>query len=134
LFESKGQTLLVSLPEGHFPVLGDAARLEQVLINLLSNAHKYTPEDSTTQVRLFRSGDECLVTVRDNGPGVPEGEHDLIFNRFFRSSMHRTDRTASTGLGLPIARKIAEMHKRHLTAEPAPGGGTIFTLVLPQPG
>jgi signal transduction histidine kinase len=134
LFESKGQALLVSMPESYFPVQGDAARLEQVLINLLSNAHKYTPEGSTTQVRVFRSGDECVVTVKDNGPGVPEGEHDLIFNRFFRSSMHRTDRTASTGLGLPIARKIAEMHKGRLTAEPAPGAGTIFTLALPIAG
>ncbi|MDQ5824608.1 MAG: GAF domain-containing protein [Chloroflexota bacterium] len=134
LFESKGQALLVSMPESYFPVQGDAARLEQVLINLLSNAHKYTPEGSTTQVRVFRSGEECVVTVKDNGPGVPEGEHDLIFNRFFRSSMHRADRTASTGLGLPIARKIAEMHKGHLVAEPAPGVGTVFTLSLPIAG
>ncbi|HEX8229239.1 MAG TPA: GAF domain-containing protein [Chloroflexia bacterium] len=134
LFESKGQTLLVSMPESHFPVQGDAARLEQVLTNLLSNSHKYTPEGSTTQVRVFRSGEECVVTVKDNGPGVPDGEHELIFGRFFRSSAHRSDRTASTGLGLPIARKIAEMHKGHLTAEPAPGGGTVFMLALPMVG
>ncbi|MEA2574833.1 MAG: two-component system, OmpR family, phosphate regulon sensor histidine kinase PhoR [Chloroflexia bacterium] len=134
LFDSKGQTLLVNMPESHFPVHGDADRLEQVLTNLLSNAHKYTPEGSITQVRVFRSSEECIVTVKDNGPGVPEGEHDLIFNRFFRSSMHRSDRTASTGLGLPIARKIAEMHKGRLTAEPAPGGGTVFTLALPMVG
>jgi signal transduction histidine kinase len=134
LFESKGQTLLVSMPESHFPVHGDAARLEQVLINLLSNANKYTPEGATTHVRVFRSGAECVVAVRDNGPGVPEGEYELIFDRFFRSSAHRSDRTASTGLGLPIARKIAEMHKGRLAAEPAPGGGSIFTLALPIVG
>jgi signal transduction histidine kinase len=74
------------------------------------------------------------VTVRDNGPGVLEGEWETIFERFVRSSIHRNDRTASTGLGLPIARKIAEMHKGRLWAEPAPGGGSIFTLALPVAG
>jgi signal transduction histidine kinase len=120
------------MPEGHFTVQGDAARLEQVLINLLSNAHKYTPKGSITQVRVFRSGADCVVAVKDNGPGVPECENELIFGRFFRSSAYRSDRTASTGLGLPIARKIAEMHKGNLTAEPAAGGGTVFTLSVPM--
>jgi signal transduction histidine kinase len=100
-------------------------------MNLLSNANKYSPEGSTIEVRGTRTSDECLVTVRDNGSGVPESERELIFQNFYRSSMHRNDRTPSTGLGLPIARKIAEMHGGRLWVEPAQGGGSIFTLALP---
>jgi signal transduction histidine kinase len=131
MFDSKAQKLSVHLTEMACPVYGDRRRLEQVITNLLSNAHKYSPPGSPVEVRIMRSGDECLISVRDNGPGVPEGERELIFERFYRSSLHRTDRTSSTGLGLPIARRIAEMHGGRVWMEPAPGGGSIFTLSLP---
>jgi two-component system sensor histidine kinase TctE len=72
-----------------------------------------------------------LLSVRDNGPGVPEDEREAIFERFYRSSLHRNDRTASTGLGLPIARTVAELHKGSVWVEPAPGGGALFWLALP---
>ena len=112
-------------------VFADAQRVSQVLTNLLSNAHKYSPANSAIEVRTVRSGDECLVTVRDQGPGVPPEERELIFERFYRSTQHRQDRTPSTGLGLPIARKVAEMHKGRVCIEPAPSGGSVFTLALP---
>jgi len=131
LFDSKGQKLDVRLPEFRCRVRGDRQRLEQVVINLLSNANKYSPPGTQVEIRAVRSGNECLVTVRDRGPGVPVDEQELIFDRFYRSSMHRTDRTASTGLGLPIARKIAEMHRGRVWVDSAPGGGSIFTLALP---
>jgi signal transduction histidine kinase len=105
--------------------------LEQVVINLLSNANKYSPPDTEVEIRALRSARECMVTVRDTGPGVPADEREKIFERFYRSSQHRNDRTPSTGLGLPIARKIAEMHNGRVWVEGAPGGGSIFTLVLP---
>lgn len=131
LFTSREQTLAVHLPETHCEVLGDRRRLEQVLLNLLSNAYKYSPEGSPVELRSARSGEECMIMVRDSGPGVPPEEQELIFDRFYRSSLHRTDRTSSTGLGLPIARKIAELHKGRLWVEPAQGGGSLFTLALP---
>lgn len=131
LFDSKGQELVVHLPEVRCEVRGDEQRLEQVLINLLSNAHKYTPNGSKLEIRAGRSGGECHVTVRDNGPGIPPGEEEQIFERFYRSTRHRNDRTASTGLGLPIARAVAEMHGGRLWVESAPGGGSLFTLALP---
>jgi signal transduction histidine kinase len=123
LFESKNQKLGVRLPETYCGIRGDRQRLEQVVINLLSNANKYSPPGAQVEIRAIRSGDECLVAVRDGGPGVPADERELIFDRFYRSSLHRTDRTASTGLGLPIARKVAEMHRGLVWVEPAPGGG-----------
>lgn len=132
LFESEHQKLNVRLPETYCGIRGDRQRLEQVVINLLSNANKYSPPSTQVEIRAIRSGDECLVAVRDGGPGVPADERERIFDRFYRSSLHRTDRTASTGLGLPIARKVAEMHRGRVWVEPAPGGGSIFTLALPR--
>lgn len=134
LFESRKQRVDVRLPETYCGVRGDRQRLEQVVINLLSNANKYSPPGTQVEIRALRSGGECLVSVRDNGPGVPDEERERIFDRFYRSSLHRTDRTASTGLGLPIARKVAEMHRGQVWVDPAPGGGSIFTLSLPALG
>jgi signal transduction histidine kinase len=136
LLESKSQSAVRRLPELGCRIRGDRQRLEQVLLNLLSNAHKYSPTGSPIEVRLTRatvgSGrKECLVSVRDSGPGVPEEERERIFDRFYRSSVHRDDRTSSTGLGLPIARKIVELHGGRLWVEPAPGSGSIFTLAIP---
>ena len=131
LFDSKGQHLSLHLPEAYCAVRGDKQRLEQVLINLLTNAHKYSPPGSRVVVRGARAGNECVVSVRDNGPGVPPDEQERIFERFYRSSLHRQDRTASTGLGLPIARTVAEMHGGRLWLETAPDGGSIFMLALP---
>jgi signal transduction histidine kinase len=136
LLESKEQKAVLRLPELGCQVRGDRQRLEQVVINLLSNANKYAPPGSPVEVRIARStksdgSKECLVSVRDSGPGVPEDEREHIFERFYRSSIHRQDRTPSTGLGLPIARKVAEMHGGRVWVEPAPGGGSIFILALP---
>jgi signal transduction histidine kinase len=131
LFDSKGQHISLRLPEMYCAVRGDKRRLEQVLINLLSNAHKYSSTGSRVAVRVTRAGNECVVSVRDNGPGVPEEDREGIFERFYRSSLHRQDRTASTGLGLPIARAVAEMHGGRLWLEVAPEGGSIFNLALP---
>jgi signal transduction histidine kinase len=131
LFSSKDQRVSVHLPEVYCGVIGDAQRLEQVVINLLSNAHKYSPSGALVELRVARAGGQCLLSVRDNGPGVPEGEREAIFERFYRSSLHRQDRTASTGLGLPIARTVAELHRGRLWVESAPGGGSIFWLALP---
>jgi signal transduction histidine kinase len=134
IFESKHQKLDVRLPEYRCSVRGDRPRLEQVVINLLSNANKYSPPNTEVEIRCLRLGDECLVTVRDGGPGVPEDEREQIFERFYRSTLHRNDRTPSTGLGLPIARKVAEMHMGRVWVEPAPHKGSIFTLALPRVG
>ena len=131
LFESKGQPITLHLSENYCGIRGDRQRLEQVVINLLSNAHKYSPPNTPVEVRTTRSGGECYVSVRDNGPGVPEDERERIFERFYRSSIHRQDRTASTGLGLPIARKVAEMHHGRVWVERGSGKGSIFTLALP---
>ena len=131
LFASKNQQLTTHLPEAHYRVRGDRERLEQVLINLLSNAHKYSPPGAQVEVRGRRLDNECQLLVRDNGPGVPADERELIFERFYRSSRHREAGIPGTGLGLPIARTIAQLHRGRLWVEPAAEGGSIFALALP---
>lgn len=136
LFESKGQTLAMRLPETYCGVRGDSRRLEQAVVNLLSNASKYSPGGSQAEIRVVRSSGadtagECKIMVRDSGPGVPVDEQETVFERFYRSSIHRQDRTPSTGLGLPITRQIVELHGGRAWVESAQGGGSLFAIALP---
>ena len=112
---------------------GDRQRLEQVVINLLSNANKYSPPGTQIEIRAFRSGGECLITVRDSGPGVPADEREKIFDRFYRSSIHRTDRTASTGLGFADRPQSGRDAQRGgCGRSPRPAAEGFFTLALPH--
>jgi signal transduction histidine kinase len=107
----------------------DPQRIEQILNNLLSNAIRYTPEGGTIYIRLFREGDDVLITVRDTGPGIPEDALPHLFDRFYKFDKSRS-RHSGTGLGLSIARKLAQAHGGDLTACNHPRGGAVFTLRL----
>ena len=131
LLRGKDQALSVHLPEGSLWVHGDPTRLEQILVNLLANAHKYAPAGQPVEVRAGRVEGECRITVRDHGPGVPAAEQEHIFEPFYRSSLHQDGDIVGTGLGLPIARTIAHKHGGRLWVEAAPGGGSRFVLTLP---
>ncbi len=127
LFADKGQLLEVELPEA-LPVVGDARRLEQVLLNLLSNAHSHTPAGARTVVAGRLAGAEVRLAVADNGPGIPAGELGRIFERFYRLDTT----TRGSGLGLVVARSIVELHGGRLWAESRPGAGATFHLALPR--
>lgn len=117
--------------EGHpVVVAGDAARLHQVLANLLANARTHTPEGTTVTVSVHRDGDDAVLAVHDDGPGVDEAIKDDLFVRFARADRSRARKTGGTGLGLSIARAIAEAHGGSLTATSEPGD-TTFTVRLP---
>ncbi|MFO7654190.1 MAG: ATP-binding protein [Candidatus Krumholzibacteriia bacterium] len=104
----------------------DAARMRQVLVNLLRNARQATPDSATLPVISVRDGAGALVIeVRDFGPGLPAGQEARIFDPFF------TTRTTGTGLGLAVARRIVEHHGGTLTAATHPEGGAVFKLELP---
>ncbi len=123
----KQQTLELDLPTP-LPVNGDQGRLEQVICNLLGNAHHHTPPGTRISVVGRAAVKEIRLTVLDTGPGIPETEFDTIFTRF-----HRLDPNGSgSGLGLAIARRLTEAHGGWLWAEETPGGGTTFQLVLPR--
>ena len=110
-------------------VRGDAERLRQVLMNLLENAIKYSPEGDEVEVRAYSEDGRIRVDVRDNGPGIAREDQRLIFEKFGRVSSGHT--TSGTGLGLFIARSIAEAHGGSLDVTSAPERGATFTLDLP---
>ncbi len=130
LAERKGQRLHVALPPAPCYVEADPARLKQVVLNLLANAVQYTPPSGTLRVDLVPQDSQVIVSVHDTGPGVPADEREHIFERFYRSHRHETEPDGS-GLGLPIARMLVELHGGRLWYEDAPGGGSLFRFTLP---
>jgi signal transduction histidine kinase len=112
------------------PILGqwDRLRIEQVLMNIISNAIKYGA-GQPIQVSTTKAADSAVVTIVDNGPGIPENELSRIFERFERASSTR--HYGGMGLGLYVARQIAEAHGGTLTASNRPNRGACFTVRLP---
>jgi signal transduction histidine kinase len=110
-------------------VRGDRERLQQVLANLLDNAVKYSPAGGEVEVEALAEDGTIQVEVRDRGPGVAPEHHTLIFERFGRVSGEQAK--PGTGLGLFIARSIAEAHGGSLNVHSRPGNGAIFTLAIP---
>jgi two-component system, OmpR family, sensor histidine kinase KdpD len=106
----------------------DPVLLEQLFVNLLENAAKYTPSGSELEIGAAREGGTLAVDVADRGPGIPAGEEERIFERFQRGAHVGI---GGVGLGLPIAHAIAQVHGGRLTAANRPGGGTVFRLTLP---
>ena len=113
-------------------VRGDAERLRQVLTNLIDNAIKYSPAGDAIEVRAYADDGHVRVDVSDNGPGVAREDQRLIFEKFGRVTSGNT--RSGTGLGLFIARSIAEAHGGTLDVHSVPQHGATFTLALPGPG
>ncbi|WNG49764.1 PAS domain-containing protein [Archangium minus] len=112
-------------------VLGDRARLAQVLTNLLENALKYSPQKGPIRVTLTRSGADALVSVSDSGIGIPADQHEYLFERFFRARNAPISGFGGMGLGLYICRHIVERHGGHIWAESETGHGATFRFTLP---
>jgi two-component system sensor histidine kinase KdpD len=107
----------------------DPLLIEQVLINLLDNAIKYTPEGSPIEISASMEDRTLHVAVADRGPGFAPGEETRVFDKFYRGQAAGT--RSGAGLGLAIARGIVEAHGGRITAEPRPGGGALFRFSLP---
>ncbi|MDW8272346.1 MAG: heavy metal sensor histidine kinase [Bacteroidota bacterium] len=112
-------------------VIGDRHRLQQVVINLLDNALKYTPSGGTVQVTLRIEQQRVHLSVRDTGIGIPAEDLPYIFNRFYRVDKARSRKVGGTGLGLAIARWIVEAHGGTISVESIEGKGTTFHVQLP---
>jgi two-component system sensor histidine kinase KdpD len=108
------------------PVQIDAAQIERALANMLENALRFSPADSTVSVRAESRGTEVIVWIEDSGPGVPAADASAIFEPFRRST-----RSRGAGLGLAIARGFVEANGGRVWVESAPGGGASFALTLP---
>lgn len=118
--------------------LGDRARLEQMLMNLVVNGINHVRQGDSVHVALRRvdgSGPGVLcIEVRDSGPGIPADQRESVFERFRRLDPSRSRDTGGSGLGLPIARWIAEAHGGSIVLSEAAGGGCVFTVTLPAAG
>ncbi|MBF0625861.1 MAG: PocR ligand-binding domain-containing protein [Magnetococcales bacterium] len=114
-------------------VLGDPTRLRQVLLNLVANAVKFTPEGQITVGVARGSGPEIRFAVMDTGPGIPREKQEEIFQPFTQADTSITRRHGGTGLGLTICRRLAELMGGGITLVSAPGRGSTFTLTVPLP-
>ena len=124
--------VLLELPEEPVPFRGDQDAIERVVVNLLGNAVKFTPDDGRIDVRLsVEDGWLAVIEVSDTGIGIPPEEVHLLFSRFFRSSSATDHAVPGTGLGLSITRTIVEQHEGTISVHARPGGGTTFTVRLP---
>lgn len=115
------------------PARGDALRLRQAIEHLVSNAIKFTPHGRAIEVRVRRDGDNAVVEVLDQGPGLRDEDRKRLFGKFQRLSARPTGNEPSTGLGLSLAQRIAELHGGHIEAGNRERGGSRFALVLPLP-
>ncbi len=127
---NKRQDLRVTLAADLPDVLADRDRLAQVLINLLDNAVKFTPEDGRIDIAAVMEGGRIVITVRDTGVGIPPGEQERIFERFYRVDRSRDRREGGTGLGLAIAKHLTQAMGGSIEVESAPGSGTTFRISL----
>jgi signal transduction histidine kinase len=132
--ESAHQSLIARL-EPNLPLLEvEPDRIRQILVNLVTNAHEYSPEGAVVEVSARVVGPDLEIAVTDNGPGIPDDQLQFIFERFTRGDAGLTQRVGGTGLGLAISKSLVELHGGTITAESTLGKGSSFRFRLPVAG
>ncbi len=132
LFEQNDVELIKSIDEGLPQIIGDRDRLIQVVINLISNAAKFTNK-GFVYCKVRRTGSEITVSIMDSGTGISEAEQALIFEKFKQAGNTLTEKPQGTGLGLPICKEIVEHHGGQIWVESELGKGSNFSFRLPIP-
>jgi two-component system sensor histidine kinase KdpD len=125
----EGRQVEVRVPPSLPLVKLDAVMIEQVLVNLLENALKYTPEGSPLEVGADATASTATIWIGDRGPGIPPGEEERLFEKFHRAAPERAQ--SGVGLGLAICRAVIEAHGGSIWAANRPGGGAVFRFSLP---
>ncbi|WP_432823698.1 ATP-binding protein [Trichloromonas sp.] len=129
--EAKGQSLSLDLPANLPVVEGDPNRVVQVMVNLLSNACKYTPAGGRIGVSALREPGKLSIEVSDTGIGLSRKEQARLFTKFYRADNATTREVGGTGLGLWITRSLVELHGGTISVRSAPGAGSTFSVRLP---
>jgi len=129
--EEKGLNLLTKTAAGLPRIYLDPSRIKQVLSNLLSNSIKFTPEGGAITVEAFQQGDEIGVAVSDTGIGIKEEHQKNVFNEFYQCEDPYKRRFEGVGLGLPLSKKLVELHHGRIEMESTYGAGTKITFFLP---
>jgi len=134
LAEAAGLTVTTTMPDTPVPLRVDRNRIRQLLLNLVTNAVKYTGQGGEVSLGLADQGDRVTLTVGDTGIGIAAGDLPHIFDRFWRAdpARSRAGERPGTGLGLAITKWVAEAHGGAISAQSRPGRGTIFTVTLPR--
>jgi two-component system phosphate regulon sensor histidine kinase PhoR len=127
----QGVTMSAQLPPDLPPVRGDEERLDQLLMNLLHNAIKFSPDGGAVTITADEHPDAAVVSVRDEGVGIPARDQARVFERFYKVDRARQRGLGGTGLGLAIARHIAEAHGGRIWLESTEGEGSTFSFSLP---
>lgn len=127
-----GRTVDVALPSDLPLVRVDGTLLEQLLVNLLENAARYTPKGSPLRIEAGVHGERLRLVVADRGPGIPADEREHVFTKFYRGEGHR--HATGAGLGLAICRAIAHLHGGDILVQDRDGGGAAFVTTLPTGG
>ncbi|MCE1225336.1 MAG: phosphate regulon sensor histidine kinase PhoR [Geobacteraceae bacterium] len=128
---TKGIRLNATCPESVPKVLADQGQLEQVLLNLLDNAIKYTPDGGDIAIRTRQENKRVVIEVSDTGIGIPSKDLKRIFERFYRVDEGRSREQGGTGLGLAIVKHIVQLHGGEITVTSEAGKGSTFTVTLP---
>jgi signal transduction histidine kinase len=131
LFVRKRQQVIVSVPDEPMMALADPSRVEQVLLNLLSNANKYSPEGKKISVLSAMNGSGWRISVKDSGIGISNDDQVRIFDDF-EQVYTRGPNSSGTGLGLALVKRFVEMHGGQVEVESAPGEGSTFTVTFPR--
>jgi two-component system OmpR family sensor kinase len=124
----------IDIEHGDQPVVvpGDDARLHQVVANLLTNARVHTPPETPVTVQVAIAGDDAVIEVSDNGPGLTDDEKSHVFERFFRADPSRSRRLGGAGLGLAIVSAVVTAHGGQVDVRSEPGHGAAFIVRLPR--
>jgi signal transduction histidine kinase len=119
---------------GQMWIDGDEEALKQAVLNLLSNAEKYSPADRSIDVEVTGTEDRVLINIKDRGIGISPAEAKKIFREFYRADESLTSKVRGSGLGLTISQRIIQDHGGDIRYIPREGGGSIFQLSLPRKG
>jgi two-component system phosphate regulon sensor histidine kinase PhoR len=130
--ERQGVDLRIETQPGLPPVRGDGARLGQVVVNLVHNAVKFSPDGGDVIVRTVAEGDSVVTSIEDHGVGIPKAAQDRVFERFYKvDRARRRGEAGGTGLGLAIARHVVEQHGGRIWVQSTDGAGSTFSFALP---
>jgi two-component system phosphate regulon sensor histidine kinase PhoR len=133
--ERQGVDLRIETQPGLPAVRGDGARLGQVVVNLVHNAVKFSPDGGDVIVRTMAQGDSVVTSIEDHGVGIPKAAQDRVFERFYKvDRARRRGEAGGTGLGLAIARHVVEQHGGRIWVESTDGAGSTFSFALPIAG
>lgn len=132
LAADKKQNIKYNLHDNHIIINGDKDRLEQVIINIISNSIKYTPESGIIEVGINELGDDIEISIKDNGIGMSKEDKERIFERFYRVDKARSRAMGGTGLGLSIAREIVDAHGGRIEVYSELNIGTEMKIIIPK--